>query len=247
MRPPGRRPKSTREVTPVKEIRGAAAVRYARELNIFFDIDDAFLTEAEEGMTESPTSMADIYRLVEEQTGCDWDPAEIVPARPIFDFLINRYGDGWIYVAQEGKDPEAEERVALRMFRRLLKKEPIYLIDAKGLYVRYSRTRFGDTGFPRDADLNLLYHAALRLAGKGVLEYVEDEGPPPAAETAGYGRRLFGLPPDVQVSLVDAVCDRCQLELVKPSARLHGECVRRLRRGLGKTPPRPARAPGEQG
>jgi len=225
----------------MKEIRGAAAVRYARELSVFFDIDEELLARAEGEIRERRTSMADVDTLIEEQIGLSYDPAEILPGKPIFDFLINRYGDGWIYVAQEGKDPEAEERVALRMFRRLLgEKEPVSLIDVKGLYGRYSRTRFGDTGFPRDADLNLLFHAALRLAGKGVLECVEDEEPLPAAETASYGRRRFGLPPDAEVSLVNVLCDRCRRESVNASMRLHVECARRLRRVLGKTTARPA-------
>jgi hypothetical protein len=231
----------------MKETRGAAAVRYARELNIFFNIDVEFLAQAEEEMREERTSVAYVYGLIREQTGLPYDPAEIVPGKPIFDFLINRYGDGWIYVALEGRSPEAEERVALRMFRRLLEEpEPVFLIDAKGLYGRYSRTRFGDTGFPRNADLNLLFHAALRLAEKGVLEYVEDERPLTATETDSYGGRRFGLPPDVEVSLVSVLCDRCRRELGKPSVRLHGECARRLKRVLGKTTPRPARAPGKQ-
>lgn len=228
------------EVRPMKEIRGAAAVRYAREANIFFDIDEEFLAEAEEGIRERRTSMADIDELIEEQTGLPYDPAEIVLGKPIFDFLINRYGDGWIYVAQEGKDPEAEERVALRMFRRLLgEEEPVSLIDVKGLYGRYSRTRFGDTGFPRDADLNLLFHAALRLAAKGALECVADEGPLPTEEGASYGGRRFGLPPNVEVSLENVLCDRCRREAGNASVSLHVECARRLGRVLRKTTTRP--------
>ena len=233
------------EVTPMKEIRGAAAVRYARELNIFFDIDRDFLTGAEEEITERPTSMADVYTLIEERTGYSYDPAEIVPGHLVFDFLINRYGDGWIYVAQEGKDPEAEERAALRMFRRILEEpERVTLIDAKGLYWRYSRTRFGDTGFPRYADLNLLFHAALRLAGKGVLECVEDEEPLPAAGAASYGRRRFGLPPDVEVPLASVLCGRCRQDRGEDTMRLHDECARRLRRVLGKMTARPASGRG---
>lgn len=108
------------------------------------------------------------------------------------------------------------------------------------MFGRYSRTRFGDTGFPRDADLNLLYHAALRLAGKGALECVEDEEPLPAAETAGYGRQRFGLPPDVEVSLTNVLCDRCRREAGKTSMSLHAECARRLGRVLRKMATRPA-------
>ncbi|MDT5268324.1 MAG: hypothetical protein QOH49_510 [Acidobacteriota bacterium] len=220
----------------MKEIRGAAAVGYAREWNIFFNIEVDFLAEAEEEMREEPTSVAYIYGLIRERTGLPYDPAEIVPGKPIFDFLINRYGDGWIYVAREGKNPEAEESVALRMFRRLLgEEEPLFLIDAKELYARYSRTRFGDTGFPRGADLNLLFHAALRLTGKGALECVEDEKPLPTTEAVSYGGRRFGLPPDVEVSLSNVMCNRCRGDLSKSSMSLHAECARRLRRALGKT------------
>lgn len=223
------------EVIPMNEIRGAEAVRYAREWNIFFNIDVEFLAEAEEEMREERTSVADVYGLIKERTGIPYDPVEIVPGKPIFDFLINRYGDGWIYVAREGKNPEAEEGVALRMFRRLLGEEPVSLIDVKGLYGRYSRTRFGNTGFPRHADLNLLFHAAFRLAGKGRLECVEDEKPLPTTEAVSYGGRRFGLPPDVEVSLANVVCDRCRGELGESTVRLHAECARRLRRALGKT------------
>lgn len=229
----GRATEIRSEVTPMKDIRGAAAIRYARELNIFFDIDRDFLTGAEEEMTERPTAMADIYALIEERTGYSYDPAEIVPDQPIFDFLINRYGDGWIYVAQEGKDPEAEERVALRMFRKLLGEEdPVYLIDAKGLYGRYFRMRFCDTGFPRYADLNLLFHAALRLTAKGVLETVKDEEPLPAGGTSNYGRRRFAVLPDIEASMVNVLCERCLKECGQTSMSLHRECARRLRQVL---------------
>lgn len=232
------------EVTPMKEIRGAAAVRYAREMNIYFDIDEDFLAGAEEEMREQRTSMSDVDELIRERTGYSYNPAEIVPGKPIFDFLINRYGDGWIYVALEGKAPEAEEKVALRMYRRLLgEPDAISLIDVKGLYQRYSQTRFGDTGFPRDADLNLLFHAALRLAGKGMLERVEDEEPLPASETVSYGRRRFGLPPDVEVPLANVLCERCRRECRNASMRLHAECARRLRRVLGKITARASHGP----
>src|ERR1700750_2916402 len=100
----------------MQEILGAGAVRYAKESNIFFDIDEEFLVGAEGEIRERRASMAGVDEMIGEQTGLAYDPAEIVHSKPIFDFLINRYGDCWIYVAQEGKDPEAEERVALRMF-----------------------------------------------------------------------------------------------------------------------------------
>lgn len=219
----------------MKEIRGAAAIRYAEEFNIHFDIDEDFLAGAEEEMSGRPTSVVDVYELIEERTGQTYDPAEIVPGKPIFDFLINRYGDAWIYIAFEGKDPKAEEKVALRMFRRLLgERQPVYLIDVRQLLWRYSRTRLGDTGFPRDADFNLLFHAALRLVEKGVLECTNDEESLRAAGKASYGRRRFGLTPDVEVSLADVLCDRCRRERGEVSMSLHTECARKLKLVLGK-------------
>lgn len=224
----------------MKEIRGAAAVRYARELNIFFDIDEDFLAKAEEEMREKRTSILDVDRLIQEQTGLSYDPAEIVPGKLVFDFLINRYGDGWIYVAQEGKDPEAEEKLALRLFRRLLDEpEPVFLADARELYARrYNQTRFSDpkfTGVPPHADLNLLFHATLRLAGKGMLEAVEDEEPVPAGEKASYGRRRFGILPDIEVSMVNVLCERCRRECGQTSLSLHHECARRLKQVLRRS------------
>jgi hypothetical protein len=223
----------------MKEIRGAAAVTYARVFNIFFDIDMDFLAEAEEEMGGRQTSYVDLYELIEERTGISYRPAEIIPGNIVFDFLINRYGDGWIFVAQEGKDPDKEEMLALRMFRRLLDEpKPVFLADAKELYQRrYYRARFGNTkftGFPQYADLNLLFHAALRLAGKGMLEVVEDEDPLQAGETASYGRRRFGILPDVEVSIVNVLCDRCRRECGQTSLSLHHECARRLSQVLRK-------------
>lgn len=226
------------EVIPMKEIRGAAAVQYARQLSIYFDIDLRFLADTEEEMTGRRTSIVDIYVLIKERTGLPYNPAEIVPGKEIFDFLINRYGDRWIYVAQEGKDPEAEEKQALRLFhRRLEERKPAGLIDVKHLHRRYSRPRFDDpnfTGFPHDARLNLLFHAALRLVEKGMLASVEDEEPLPTGVTASYGRRRFGALPDVEASMVNALCERCLKECGQTSMSLHRECARRLRQVLRK-------------
>jgi hypothetical protein len=220
----------------MEEIRGAAAVRYARELNIFFNIDERFLADAEGEMSGRRTSIVDFYEFLREQTGIPFNPAEIVPGKETFDFLINRHGDGWIYVAREGKDPEAEEKQALRLFHRLLEeREPAALIDVRYLHRRYRRVRFDDTnftGFPHDARLNLLFHAALRLVGKGALEAVEDEEPLPAGQAASYGRRRFAVPRNVQVSLVNVLCERCRRESVQTSMSLHGECARRLKQAL---------------
>jgi hypothetical protein len=222
----------------MKEIRGVAAVTYARVFNIFFNIDEALLANAEAEMSGRRTSIVDFYELVRERTGVSYNPAEIVPGKIIFDFLINRHGDEWIYVAQEGKDPEAEEKQALRLFHRLLEEpEPVALIDVRYLHRRYSRVRFDDrrfTGFPHDARLNLLFHAALRLARKGMLEAVEDVEPLPAGEMASYGRRRFGILPDVEVSMANVLCDRCRRECGQASLSLHHECARRLSQVLRK-------------
>jgi hypothetical protein len=219
----------------MKEIRGVEAVRYSRELNIFFDIDEDFLTKAEGKLRGSRTSMADVDELIEEQTGRSFDPAEIVPGKEAFDFLINRYGDGWIYIAQEGKDPEAVERIALRLFRRRLDEQEYgSACDVKELLGRYGRTRFGDTGFPREADLNLLFHAALRLVEKGILESVTDDDPLPDGQSPSYGRRRFVVTPDVEVSLVNVLCERCLGARSTDSMRLHRVCAQRLKKALTK-------------
>ena len=217
----------------MKVIRGAEAVRYSREMGIHFDIDEEFLARAEGKLRGGRTSMADVDELIEERTGLRYDPTEIVPGMVIFDFLINRYGDRWIYVAREGRDPVAEERIALRLFRRLLgEKEPAPVSDVKELFGRYARTRFGDTGFPRQADLNLLFHAALRLAEKGTLKSVEDTDPLPAGQAASYGRRRFIVPADLEVSLVNVLCAKCLAGRGANSIKLHRECARRLRKVL---------------
>lgn len=218
----------------MKEIRGAAAVRYAREAGIRFDIDEGFLIEAEAALGGHRTSMVDIDRLIEERTGFPFDPAEIVPSKETFDFLVNRYGDGWIYVAVEGRDPGAEERAALRMFRRLLgEREPVAACDVKELLGRYGRrARLGDTGFPRQADLNLLFHAALRLSGRGELESVEEGEPMAEGQKISYGRRRFNIPADLEVSLAGVLCESCLRERTASTLRLHRECAHRLRKVL---------------
>lgn len=223
------------EVTSMKEFRGAEAVRYARETGIYFDIDEDYLADAEEGIRGRHTSMVDVDELIEEQMGRPYDPAEILPGNEVFDFLINRYGDGWIYVALEGNNPEAEERVTLRLFRRLLEeKEPASASDVSELLRKYARLRLGDTGFPRDADLNLLFHAALRLSDKGLLLAVDDPDPLPQGQTSSYGCRRFVVPPDMEVSLAGVLCERCRRERLTPPLSLHRECARRLRKALAE-------------
>jgi hypothetical protein len=219
----------------MKEFRGAEALRYARETGIDFDVDEDFLMEAEEAISGRRTSMADVDEVIEEQTGSSYDPAEIISGTGVFDFLINRYGDGWIYVPLEGDDPEAEETVTLRMYRRLLlEPEPISASDVKYLLVRYGRVRLGRTGFPREADLNLLFQAALRLSGKGILVSLIDSDPPSASRTASYGRKRFAVPADLEVSLEKVMCEMCRHARGTTSLSLHRECARRLKRVLAE-------------
>jgi len=219
----------------MKEFRGAEALRYAREMSIDFDIDEDFLTEAEEALSGRRTSMADVDELIEEQTGSSYDPAEILPGTGVFDFLINRYGDGWIYIAVEGNDPEEEERRTLRLFRRLLEgPDPTSICDVKYLLKRFGRVRLGDTGFPREADLNLLFHAALRLVEKGLLASIPDSDSLAEGGTPSYGGRRFFVPANLEVSFLNVLCENCRRERDASSMRLHLECARRLKKGLAK-------------
>lgn len=219
----------------MKELRGAEAVRYARENGIDFDVDWSFLAEAEGEMKGEKTSVADVDRLVEDRLGRGLDLADVTGGGETFDFLVNRYGDGWIYVAVEGRDPEAEEAAVLRMYRRLLEgREPVPGSDVKDLLGRYGRPRLGDTGFQQGATLNLMFHAALRLAGRGLLESVPDEDSPAASRPSGYGRRRFLIPADVRVSFADALCENCRREIGAARPGLHRKCARRLRKVLAE-------------
>lgn len=211
----------------MKEIRGAGAVKYARENGIDFDIDEAFLERAEGEILGRPATMADVNALFEERLGSPYDPADVTPGEESFDFMVARYGDDWIYVAVEGKDPAGEEGAALRLFRRPLKeKDPRPGGDILSLYTRYS-PRLKGTGLPAAADLNLLFHAALRLAGRGELVA---EVEPAEGEGESYGNRRFLVPTDAEVSLQDALCELCLGGRGETSIRLHVECARRLRK-----------------
>lgn len=219
----------------MKEIRGVRALAYARENGIRFDVDQDYLAEAESHLSGRRAALVDVSLLLEERLGRHFRVDEIAAGGETFDFLINRYGDEWIYVAIEGTNPEAEERVTLQMFRRLLKEpEPVYGTDAKGLLERYGRPRFGETGFAREASLNLLFHAALRLSGRGLLAEVRDPEPLPAGQIASYGRRSFSLMADLEVSLAGVLCASCRREHLSSFLNLHRECAKRLRKALTK-------------
>lgn len=216
-----------------KEIRGMEAVRYAEKHGIIFDDDQEFLLKAEGARMGKTITPLDIDDLFEEQLGRGYDRTDLLPGGESFDFLIGRYGDGWIYVALEGNHPEEEERAVLRLLRGLLKENDPYcggdLLDLAAEYGAHIE----DTGFPLDADTNLLFHAALRLVERGELEAVMDSSPLPDDAVRSYGNRRFFLPPDKNVSLVGLLCGRCLIELRGLSPSLHRECAARLRTALG--------------
>ena len=219
----------------MKEIRGARALGYARGNGIRFDIDQDYLAEAEANLRGGRASMVEVSELLEERVGRHFRADEIIAGGESFDFLINRYGDEWIYVAIEGDDPEAEERVTLRLFRRLLKEaDPVSGTNAKDLLERYGRPRFGETGFAREASLNLLFHAALRLSEKGLLVEIGDPEALPAGQKASYGRRSFSLVADLEISLAGVLCASCRRERLSSFLNLHQECAKRLRKALTK-------------
>lgn len=227
----------------MKQIRGKAAVAYAEENGIDFDIDEEFIARSEGAILGGPASLADVDRLFEERLGAPYDPGDILPGEKAFDFMVARYGDGWIYVPVEGADPEGEERAALGLFRRPLKeKTPRPGGDTMGLFLKY-KPRLRRTDFPRAADLNLLFHAALRLSAKGLLLSLEDTVVGGGVES--YGNRRFFVPPDAEVALEGVLCAGCLEGRGRPTLSLHVECARRLRKAVAGMTRRREPGPGE--
>jgi hypothetical protein len=178
----------------MKEIRGQEAVRYAEEQGLFFCADEDYMLRAESALLLRHATLDDIDALFEERLGTDYDRTNLFPREDSFNLLVERYGYGWICVALEGKHPEEEERVLLSMFRSLLKEEePSNGGDVLDLATMYE-PELRDTGFPVWATTNLLFHAALRLVGKGQLESVMDSRSPSENSTTSYGNRLFFVP-----------------------------------------------------
>lgn len=218
----------------MKEIRGIDAVRYAEGEGILFNVDQSYLLNAESKLKGQATTLHDIQDIFYEKLGHDYDPIDLHSGGESFNLLIERYGDGWIYVPVMGHNPEREEKEAHRLFRKPLKqKEPYCGGDLLDLASRY-RPRLRNTGFPEDAALNLLFHAALRLVEREELEAVEDETPLPVGVSRSYGRRRFLVTADVEVSLGSMLCDMCRAEFSSPTLRLHNECSIRLQRVLTK-------------
>ncbi|HEX8746139.1 MAG TPA: hypothetical protein VF717_03010 [Pyrinomonadaceae bacterium] len=218
----------------MKEIRGMEAVRYAEEQGIFFDADEDYMLRAESALLGSPATLNDIDNLFAERLGTGYDPTDLFPDGENFELLVERYGDRWIYVPLGGNHPEEEERVVMRLFRGFLKEEePFCGGDILDLAATYN-PRLRNTGFPKGANSNLIFHAALRLVEKGELEAVWDRRPLPKAATRSYGNRRFYVEADMEISLSGVLCDSCSGEFVGSSASLHLECLRWLRKALAK-------------
>ncbi len=94
--------------------------------------------------------------------------------------------------------------------------------------------RLRDTGFPRDADVDLLFHAAVRLVKRGILESIPDPKPRHKNAEPNYGKTLFLIPCDLQIPLPGLLCSYCLAQLNSPSLALHDECARRLKTALTK-------------
>lgn len=218
----------------MKELRGMDAVRYAESEGISFNIDENYLIEAEGNIRGRPATRDDIEKVFDETLGSSYDPANVHYGGESFDLLIKRYGDASIYVPVEGLNPKEEEKVALDLFRQPLKKKAFSswsnILD---LVKQYSPLLI-NTGFSPDANLNLLFHAALRLVEQEKLESIADENPLPEEESSSYGRRRFILPPDFDIDLSTLFCGRCWDECDKAYLILHYECALRLQKALAK-------------
>lgn len=218
----------------MKEIRGMDALRYAEREGLLFNRDESYLIKAESEILGRPASPSDIKAIFDEKLRGGYGSTLQQPSGQVLDPLINRYGDGWIYIPVEGLNPKDEEDVAHNLFRQpLRKKVPSSWVDIRDIVTRYE-PQLGNTGFPPDADLNLLFHAALRLTGQEKLESRMDKVPPPEGESSSYGRRRFIIPPDAEIYLGTLLCERCRDEYDNAYLILHYECAGRLRRALTK-------------
>lgn len=218
----------------MKEIRGQEAVRYAEDQGLFFSADEDYMLRAESTLLGRSATFDDIDALFEERLGSGYDPTDLFPDEAGFNLLVERYGYGWICVAIEGKHPEEEERALLDMFRSLLKeKEPSCGGDILDLASEFG-PELRDNGFPGWATTNLLFHAALRLVGKGQLESIMDRKPPSETSTTSYGNRLFFVPPDMKIEFSKVLCERCLDGVGHSSPSLHNECAERMRIALSK-------------
>lgn len=212
----------------MKELRGLKAVMYAEHNGLRFLIDENLLVRKESEVQGRGVSMDEIDILIEKETGQGYEPAEILKGSPGYDFLLNRYGEQWIYMPLEGNHPQDEEAAVLGLFEALLDLEnPRSGGDVLEI-ASQNPPKLHDTGFSEDAEPDLVFHAARRLAQKGLLEAVTAR---PAARS-NYGNTYFFLPPDVIVPA--ALCDRCRDTLNSASLKLHRKCAERLNTALGQ-------------
>src|SRR6266404_697737 len=219
----------------MKEIRGARAVDYAKRNGLDFSIDEAFMIRAESRIQDRQTTIEDLDSLLEKELGESYDPTKVIEGSRSYEFLLDRYGDGWIYVPLEGKHPLEEERAVLQLYQRnLMAETPRSGGDISDLATE-DPPKLENTGFPKDADLDLLFHAALRLVKKGMLVPVADPLPLPENAEPNYGNTYFLLPTDLEVSLAGVLCDLCSKQISPLSFALHGECALRLKNELAKT------------
>lgn len=227
----------------MKEIRGAEAVQYANENGLDFSIDEAFLVEAEGKIRYTPATIGDIDSLFEKELGESYDPTKVIEGSPSYKFLLDRYGDQWIYMPLEGNHPLLEEQAVLDLYQRLLTAE----IPRSGGDISDLATEdppiLKDTGFPEDSHLDLLFHAALRLVEKGMLIAVPDSLPVLDDEEPNYGNTYFLLPADLQGSLSGLLCHECRDSLNCSTLNLHRQCARRLSDALKRSLKDKARSP----
>lgn len=218
----------------MKEIRGMDAVRYAEREGLVFNRDENYLIKAEGEILGRHASLNDVEAILNEKLGGGYGSTLHPLIDEVFNLLIERYGDDWIYIPLEGLNPKEEEDIALSLFRQPLReKVPSSWVDVSDMVTRY-KPQLRNTGFPPDADLNLLFHAALRLTQQEKLESLMDKVPPPEGEAKSYGSRRFILPPDAEIYLGTLLCSRCRDEYDSAYLILHYECAGRLRKALMK-------------
>jgi hypothetical protein len=217
----------------VKDIRGAAAIHYAEETGLNFSVDEDLLAKAEGALQGKKGSMDDVEAVFEEQLGESYDPTNIFEGTRGFKFLVDRYGEDWIYVPIEGNHPLDEEAAVLRLYeRRLEDKAPQGGGEILDLATE-NPPRLKNTGFPENADLDLLFHAAQRLVGKGILKSIPDQISRHKNVGRNYGNTYFFIPPDLEISLAGVLCNHCILQTGK-SLTLHLQCARRLKAVLNQ-------------
>jgi len=169
----------------VQEIRGQEAVAYAVSKGLFVNIDETFLIQAESSLRGYSVSMAEVEDFLDDALDEAFDPTKLVKGSKPFDVMVGRYGQGWIYVALEGNHPLREEDLLLQIFEQRISSFGLAGGDILDV-VTGEFPNLEDSGFPKSANLNLMFHAALRLAEKERLIAVTDH--------TCYGNTYFHLP-----------------------------------------------------